>query len=49
MIGNVMVLTGLGVGAYGGWLLYQDRKERQMVVTPSVTPTSATVMLRGTW
>ncbi len=49
MIGNVMVLTGLGVGAYGGWLIYQDRKERQMVVTPQVTPTSATVMLRGTW
>lgn len=49
MIGNVMVLTGLGVGAYGGWMIYQDRKERQMTVTPQVTPTSATVMLRGTW
>ncbi len=49
MIGNVMVLTGLGVGAYGGWMIYQDRKERHMVVTPQVTPTSAAVMLRGTW
>ncbi len=49
MAGNVMVLAGLGVGAYGGWLIYQDHKERRMVVTPQVTPTSATVMLRGTW
>lgn len=49
MVGNVMVLTGLGVGAYGGWIIYQDRKERHMTVTPQVTPTSATVMLRGTW
>jgi hypothetical protein len=49
MIGNVMVLAGLSVGAYGGWMIYQDSKERQMTVTPEVTPTSATVMLRGTW
>ena len=49
MVGNVMVLGGLAVGGYGGWILYQDRKERHVAVTPQLTPTSAGVTVGGTW
>ena len=49
MVGNVMVLGGLAVGGYGGWILYQDRKERHAAVTPQLTPTSAGVTVGGTW
>lgn len=49
MVGNVMVLTGLVVGGYGGWIIYQDRKERSVAVVPQVTPTSAGVAVGGTW
>ena len=49
MIGNVMVLTGLAVGGYGGWIIYQDRKERSVVVTPLITPTTAGVAVGGAW
>lgn len=49
MTGNVMVLAGLGVAAYGGWMIYQDRTERRVAVTPQITPTTATVTVGGTW
>jgi len=49
MVGNVMVLGGLALGGYGGWILYQDRKERQVAVTPQLTATSAGVTVGGTW
>lgn len=49
MIGNVMVLTGLAVGGYGGWIIYQDRNERRLTVTPQITPTAAGVAVGGTW
>ncbi len=49
MVGNVMVLAGVGVGAYGGWIIYQDRKERRVAVTPQITPTTATVSIGGAW
>ena len=49
MVGNVMVLTGLAVGGYGGWIIYQDRKERRAVVTPMITPTTGGVAVGGIW
>ncbi|MBA3455230.1 MAG: hypothetical protein H0T42_19220 [Deltaproteobacteria bacterium] len=47
--GNVMVLVGAGVAAYGGWMIYQDRKERRIAIAPQVTTTAATVSVGGTW
>ncbi len=49
MVGNVMVLAGLALGGYGGWILWEDRKERRMAITPAVTPTSAGLSLGGVW
>ncbi len=49
MAGNVLVVGGLALVGAGGWILYQDRKERRVVVTPQVTATTATVTLGGTW
>jgi hypothetical protein len=50
LVGDVMVLAGLAVGGYGGWVLYKDHKEhQQVVVTPAVTPTGPTVTIGGTW
>lgn len=48
-VGNVMVLGGLALAGYGGWILYQDRQERQLAITPAVTPTSAGVTIGGRW
>ncbi|MEJ7600980.1 MAG: hypothetical protein WKG01_23945 [Kofleriaceae bacterium] len=41
--GNVLVLGGLALGAYGGWLLWRDR-DRQLTVTPAPIPGGAAVM-----
>jgi len=49
MAGNLMVASGLALGGYGAWVLYQDRKERRVVVTPQVTPTAATITVGGSW
>ena len=44
--GNLLVLGGLALGGYGGWLLWRDRKA-QLTVTPApVEGGGAAVMLR---
>ncbi|MDB4963650.1 MAG: hypothetical protein JWP01_3649 [Myxococcales bacterium] len=49
MVGNVMVVAALALGGYGGWTLYQDRKERRIAVVPQVTPTTAGLVVGGHW
>ncbi len=50
LIGDLMVLGGLALGGYGGWVIYKDRQERRsVVVTPVATPTGPAVMIGGTW
>ncbi len=49
IVGDLMVIGGLALGGFGGWMLYKDHQERSVVVTPTVTPTGPAVMLGGTW
>ena len=50
LVGDVLVLAGLAVGGYGGWVLYKDHKEHhQVIVTPAVTPAGPAVTIGGTW
>lgn len=49
LLGDVMVLGGLALAAYGGWVLYKDHEDRQFVVTPVATPTGPAVVLGGSW
>ena len=47
LYGNLLVLGALGATAVGVWFLYKDRKAQRdaVMVTPTVTPTRAGVML----
>jgi hypothetical protein len=49
IVGDLMLLGGLALGGYGGWLLYKDHQERSVAVTPTATPNGPAVVLRGTW
>lgn len=44
-LGNACVLAGLALGGYGAYLLYQDRRERRVLITPAPIPGGAAVML----
>jgi hypothetical protein len=44
--GNIFVLAGLAVGAYGGWRLYKDHQaHRSVTVTPVATEGGAALVL----
>jgi hypothetical protein len=45
LVGNLCVLAGLGLGVLGGYLLYQDRKERRVTITPAPIPGGAAVFV----
>lgn len=49
LIGDLMVVGGLALGGYGGWVLYKDHQERKVVVTPVATPVGPAVVIGGTW
>lgn len=47
--GNIAMLLGLGVGGYGGYLLWKDHQEHT-IVTPQPAPGGGvTFVLRGHW
>ncbi len=43
--GNVLVLAGLALGGYGGWLLYKDHQGKQVMVTPTPLEGGAAITL----
>lgn len=43
--GNLLVLGGLALGGYGGWLIYKDRKAQRAMVTPVPIEGGAAVTL----
>lgn len=49
IVGDVLVVGGLVLGGVGAWMLYKHHRERPVVVTPAVTPTSAAVLIEGAW
>ena len=48
IIGDVLVVAGVVVAAWGGWTLYKSR-EVTVVATPTATPTSAALTIGGAW
>jgi hypothetical protein len=48
IIGDVLVVAGVAVAAWGGWTLYKSR-DAAVTVTPTATPTSAGVSIGGHW
>ncbi|MFN0253784.1 MAG: hypothetical protein ACKV2T_43360 [Kofleriaceae bacterium] len=48
IIGDVLVVAGVALAAWGGWTIYQSR-ESAVTVTPTATPTSAGVSIGGRW
>lgn len=48
IIGDVLVVAGMAVVAWGAWTIYQSR-EAQVTVAPTATPTSAGVSIGGRW
>lgn len=50
IIGDVLVVAGVAVAAWGAWTIYKSRESAASVtVTPTATPTSAGVSIGGRW
>jgi hypothetical protein len=50
--GDIIVLGGLALGGYGGWILWKDHKAQHMSVTPTPTDGGAAVtftFVGGNW
>ena len=47
--GNVLMLVGLGLGAAGGYVLYEDRKATRVTVGAAPMASGAAVTLGGAW
>lgn len=48
IIGDVLVVAGVAVAAWGAWTIYKSR-ESAVTVTPTATPTSAGITIGGRW
>jgi hypothetical protein len=48
IIGDVLVVAGVAVAAWGAWTIYKS-SESSVTVTPTATPTSAGVSIGGRW
>ncbi len=48
IIGDVLVVAGVAVAAWGAWTIYKSR-ETSVTVTPTATPTSAGLSIGGRW
>lgn len=48
IIGDVLVVAGVAVAAWGAWTIYKSR-DTAVTVTPTATPTSAGVSIGGHW
>lgn len=46
IIGDILVVAGVAVAAWGGWTIYKSR-ESSVTVTPTATPTGAGVVFGG--
>ena len=49
VLGDIMVLGGLALGGYGGWVLYQDHKARSVTLTPAIESGRVGLTLGGAW
>ena len=48
-VGNLLMLVGIGLGAGGGYLLYEDRMARRVTVAPGPIDHGAGITLGGAW
>ncbi|MGE0548061.1 MAG: hypothetical protein AB7O24_06730 [Kofleriaceae bacterium] len=47
--GNVMMIGGLALGGWGGWILYKDHQARQVTVSPTPIAGGPGVSIGGAW
>lgn len=48
IIGDVLVVAGVAVAAWGAWTIYKSR-DADVTITPTATPTAAGVSIGGHW
>ncbi|MGE0871813.1 MAG: hypothetical protein AB7P03_24870 [Kofleriaceae bacterium] len=49
MWGNIMMLGGLALGGWGGWILYKDHQARQVTVSPAPVAGGPGLTIGGAW
>jgi len=49
VVGDILVVAGLALGGYGGWVLYKDHKARSLLVTPTPMEHGGGIAISGAW